>query len=87
MLSNTQWVANVRWVAGVVTAVGVVLIASSIADMGAPLSNSAFFVLETGVGQFAVVSSALVWAVLVIHDEIAIIRRSIAPISTESVEV
>lgn len=74
MLSNTQWVANVRWVAGVVTAVGVVLIASTFADMGAPLSNSAFFVLETGVGQFAVVSSALVWAGLVIYEEMNAVR-------------
>lgn len=69
MLPSTQWVANTRWAAGVVTALGVALITPTIVGVGAPVAHSAFFILETRAGQISIVSSALVWAALVIYED------------------
>lgn len=62
--------ANVQWVAGVVTALGSLLVVTSLIESGETMAGSAFFVLETGVGQYTVVVAAIVWAALVIRAEL-----------------
>ena len=66
--------ANLQWVAGTATALGSLLVVASLIEPGETMARSAFFVLETRFGQYAVVIAGVVWAGLVVRTEIASIR-------------